>query len=164
MTGAELRVVAHLTTIPMNLLLVAWVGVGRLALVPPGAAGSAAPTTLTAVTPALVLLLGLTSALAVRQHRRGGGLTAPQSAALLGCWGSLAGFGGFLTEAAAGAPVSPFTQLAGERFASLSDALALACLYGFVAAWITLLVLLRRRPSGAAAGGRTGARRPVGVG
>ena len=151
MTGADIRVVAHLVTIPINLLLIAWVGVGRTALLPAeNAAG--VPLTLSVVAPALVLLLGITSALAIGQRRGGDDhLTGPQFGLLLGCWLAVAGFGFFLVDRAVdGAWTgSPFTQLTADRFVALSDALTVACLYGFVAAYITLLILLVRGVDGA---------------
>ncbi|WP_395725422.1 hypothetical protein [Nakamurella sp.] len=151
MNLAEVRVVAHLTTMPINLLLIAWVGVGRTALLPAdGTAG--VPLTLKVVAPALLLLLGVTSAVAIRQRRGDEGcLTPGQFGSLVGCWLALAGFGFFLVDTGLDPAwtASPFTQFTGGQFVALSDALTLACLYGFVAAYIALLSLLIRGLAGA---------------
>lgn len=151
MTGADIRVVTHLTTIPVNLLLIAWVGVGRAAFLP-DATATVRPLTLTVITPALIVLLGITTVAAVRQHRPAAGyLTAAQFGSLLGCWLTLAGFGFVLVDDApdpAGG-ASPFTELVGDRFVPLSDALTVACLYGFIACYIALLILLIRGLNGA---------------
>ena len=151
MNLAEVRVVAHLTTMPINLLLVAWVGVGRTALLPAdGTTG--VPLTLMVVAPALLLLLGGTSAVAIRQRRGDDGyLTPAQFGSLVGCWLALAGFGFFLVDTGLDTAwtASPFTQLTGGQFVALSDALTLACLYGYVAAYIALLILLIRGLAGA---------------
>lgn len=151
MTGSDVRVVAHLTTIPINLLLIAWVAVGRTALLPADGA-SAVTVTLAMVAPALLVLLGITSVMAIRQHRpHDGYLTGAQFGSLLGCWLTLAGFGFFLVDAGpdGARPASPFTQLAGDRFVVLSDAFTVACLHGFVATYIALLLLLIRGLAGA---------------
>lgn len=151
MNSAEARAVAHLTTIPTNLLLVAWVGIGRTALLPAdGPLGVS--LTLMVVAPALLLLLGVTSSLAIGQRRGDQGyLTAAQFGPLLVCWLTLAGFGFFLVDASPDGAwtASPFTQLTGGQFVRLSDALTVACLYGFVAAYIALLILLIRGLDGA---------------
>ena len=150
-TPAELRVVAHLATIPVNLLLIAWVGVGRTAFLPDGG-DLGVRLTLTVLAPTLTVLLGVTSALAIRQHRPADGyLTAAQVGSLLGCWLALTGFGFFLVDTgpSAAGTASPFTQLAGPGLVVLSDALTVACLYGFVASWIALLILLIRGLRGA---------------
>lgn len=164
MTGSDVRVVAHLTTIPINLLLIAWVAIGRTALLPADGA-VAVPVTPAVVAPALVVLLGITSVLAIRQHRPDDGyLTAAQFGSLLGCWLTLAGFGFFLVDVGPDATraASPFTQLAGGRFLVLSDAFTVACLHGFVATYIALLLLLIRGLTGADRR-RAGGRSPVGV-
>ncbi len=142
MTAAEVRVVAHLATIPINALLIAWVAIGRTALLPDGATDDLRLTG-SVLAPVLALLLGATSVLAAR-GRRGHQLTGGQFAALAGIWATLAGFGFFLmdTDPTTAAAASPFTEIVGARFAPLSDALALACIHGFVAAYIALLLQL----------------------
>lgn len=151
MTGSEVRVVAYLTTVPVNLLLIVWVGIGRTAFLPTDST-TGVRLTLPIIAPALLVLLGITSALAIRHRRSGGGdLTAAQFGLTLGCWLTQAGFGFFLVDTgpAPGWTASPFTRLTGDRFVALSDALTVACLYGFVAAYIALLILLIRGPDGA---------------
>lgn len=165
MTAPDIRVVAHLTTIPINLLMIAWVGIGRTAFLPEGSVGGVS-LTLTIVAPALAFLLGITSVVAIRQHRPAEGyLTGAQFGSLLGCWLTLLGFGFMLVDTG-GDPAgtaSPFTRLAGERFVALSDALTVACLYGFVACYLGLLILLIRGLDGAPRRRDAQHLRPVGV-
>lgn len=153
LSGPDIRVVVHLTTIPINLLLIAWIAVGRIVLLPVDvAAAGTLPLTVAIVAPVLAVLLMITTTIAIRQHRPADGyLTAAQLGALTGCWLALTGFGFFLVDAGPGGAgaASPFTQLLGAPLTSLSDALTLACLYGFVAAYITLLILLIRGLDGA---------------
>lgn len=165
LTGTDLRVVIHLTTIPVNLLLIAWVGVGRTAFLPDGG-DLGVRLTLAILAPTLTVLLAVTSALAIRQHRPADGyLTAAQAGSQLGCWLALAGFGFFLVDAGPSptGTASPFTQLAGAVLVVLSDALTVACLYGFVASYIALLILLIRGLPGAGSRRPAAGRSPVGA-
>lgn len=142
MTGADVRQVAHLTTIPINVLLVAWVAVGRTAFLPDGTTDGVRLTG-TVLAPLLMVLLGVTSALTIAGSRPEG-LSAGQFGALAGIWAALAGFGFFLLDnnPATGRAGSPFTEIAGSTLAPLSDAMTLACIHGFVAAYIALLLQL----------------------
>lgn len=138
---AGVRTMAYRATIPVTLLLIAWVCILRAFLAPDflWVIG-----TLMFVAPALAVLLGLTSALAVAQHRPDEGyLTRPQFWSLLATWAAVAGFGLFAVSG--GAPPwaeSPFTVLVGDGALDFSRAMATGCLYAFGAGYLALLVLL----------------------
>lgn len=137
------RSVAHRWTIPINLLLIAWVTIGRTFIAPDllWFVGS-----LLYVAPPLVVLLGVTSTLAIVQHRPDeGGLTGPQFWSLIATWLTVGGFGLFsVTGGRTSFAESPFTGLVGAGALDASAILADACFYGFLPAYLTLLVLLIR--------------------
>ncbi len=158
------KAMTYRATIPVTLLLIAWVCVGRAFLAPDFLWVIGA---LMFVAPALAVLLGPTSALAIAQHRPSEGfLTDPQFWSLLATWATVGGFGLFAVSG--GAPPwaeSPFTVVVGDGALDLSRTLATGCLYAFVPAYLTLLVLLirglrgrRERRAGTAASGAAAAR------
>lgn len=132
---------AHRWTIPVNLVLIAWVTIGRAFVAPDllWVIGS-----LMIVAPLLLVMLGATSTLAIVQHRPAeGGLTTPQFWSLAVTWAAVAGFGLFsVTGGLTPLAESPFTSLVGAGALDASEVVADACLYAFGFAYLTLLVLL----------------------
>ncbi|MFD4180150.1 hypothetical protein [Rhodococcus sp. NPDC058514] len=141
----EIRAFTFYAMVPLNLLLIVWVWIGRAFL---GAGGWwIVVLTYTAV-PVLILALGLSSILAITQRvpASAGRLTPPQWGTHLVVWASMLGFGFFLVDAGddADARASVFTQVVGATSGTLavSDTLTAICVLAFVAAWVVLLVLL----------------------
>ncbi|MFC7448333.1 hypothetical protein [Rhodococcus daqingensis] len=156
----ELRAFTFYVMIPLNLLLVLWVWIGRAFL---GAGGWwIVILTYTAV-PVLILALGLSSILAITQRvpASAGRLTPPKWATHLVVWAAMFGFGFFLVDVGddADAEKSVFTQVVGVNSGTIavSNTLTSICVLTFLAAWVVLLVLLiagqrSRRPGAIGAG------------
>ena len=136
----RVKTATYRCTVPICLLLIAWVSIARAFVAPDllwviGA--------LIFVAPILVVLLGATSVLAVAQHRPAEGfLTTPQFWSLLATWATIAGFGLFAVSGAGHWAESPFTAVVGNGALAFSSAAANVCLFGFGPAYLSLLVLL----------------------
>ena len=139
----RIRSAAYHWTIPISLLLIAWVTVARAYIAPDLLWVIAS---LIYLAPLLLVLLGTTTVLAILQHRPAQGhLTNPQFGSLIAIWTAIAGFGLFApTGGLSPDSASPLTDLVGRGALAASQVLSTICLYGFVVAYLTLLVLLIR--------------------
>ncbi|MGZ4450230.1 MAG: hypothetical protein ACXVW4_10590 [Nocardioides sp.] len=137
--------------IPLNLLLVVWVWIGRVVFGVFGWFG------LILAPVALVMLIALlvTTVLAFTQDGRPRALTRFQAWAQLSTWASMLVFGAFLPDFGdtEGSHISLLTQVFGssDTLLSVSYTIAFAAAAGVVVSWVVLLVALigARRKAGA---------------
>ncbi len=138
-----LRNFAYYATIPINIALIFWVWIGR-ALV--GSGGWWVLLFLIYVVPVLIVALGLTTVLAILQHRpaSSGLLSGAQFISLVVLWLSMFGFGLFIVDFgdSKDSYSSAFSQIFGAGTLDVSDAISRRFAYSTVLAWVTLLVFL----------------------
>lgn len=136
-------------SIPLNVLLIAWVWLGRGLF---GVEwGWMFIIMMVTVVPALVVLLGLTTVLAYRQPGRPIRLTSGQAAAQIVIWLAMAAFGIAIADFDdAGRTESVLSRWFGEGALGVSELIAKVSTGVGVIAWLALLVLLlvgwRRTP------------------
>jgi hypothetical protein len=136
-------------SIPLNLLLIAWVWLGRGLF---GVEwGWMFIIMMVTVVPALVVLLGLTTVLAYRQPARPIRLTAAQCWAQIVIWLAMAAFGLAIVDFDdAGRTESVLSRWFGEGALGVSEVVAKVSTGAAIVAWLTLLVLLlsgwRKKP------------------
>jgi len=138
-----LRNATYYATIPVNLVLIAWVWMGRILF---GAGGWFFLIFMVSVVPALLVALGVTSVLAILQRLPAstGRLNAPQFWTLLGVWVSMFGFGFFIVDFGdtPDSYASAFSRIAGPATLDTSNTLSGIFFVLTIAAYIALLVLL----------------------
>ena len=147
-----------LVAIPMGLLCIAWVWLGRMFF----GAGGWMVFLLTLLAPVLLVGLALTTALSYVQRRpyERGRLSPTQAVAHLIMWTAMIGYGGFLVDFgdAPDSEVSVLTQAVGrsDTTIAVSSHLALTCTAAAIASYVWLLILLiigaKNRPKPPAAG------------
>ena len=138
MLGKQL---AYWLTIPMSVALTSWVVFGRgffgvigwmfVLLLPVGVF--------------MLVALGATAGLAIRQHRPADGhLTTPQFACLIGLWVALAGVGLFVTDIddVQPAPASAFTRMVGGVGPETSSLACQLCAVAALLCYALLFVML----------------------
>ncbi len=148
--------VTLLAMVPLNVVLVLWVWIGRIVF---GVGGWFFLIFLVSVVPVLLVALTLTTVLAYTQHGRPRSLTAVQTWAQLATWLCLLLLGAFTPDFgdAPGSETSLLTQALGwsqERY-DLSFDLMVGFAVASCAAYLVLLVALvvGRRPAPTAVGG-----------
>lgn len=135
--------------IPVNLLLIVWVWIGRIVF---GAGGWFFLILLIYVVPVLLIALLVTTVTGYGGDARPRALTTPQAITQLVVWAGMLCFGFFLVDFgdSDGSDLSAFTQVVGRSDATLSASWTLTMISAAVAvaAWVVLLMLLvaqRRR-------------------
>lgn len=138
-----LRNATYYATIPINLILIGWVWIGRALF---GTLGWYFLLLLPTLIPALLVALGITSGLAIAQRLPSstGRLTMPQFWSLIGVWVSMVGFGFFLVDFgdSTDSDASAFSRIAGRGVLDTSSMLSGLFFVLIVASYIVLLVLL----------------------
>lgn len=130
--------------IPVNLLLIAWVWLGRVLF---GVGGWFLLIGLLFVVPIMLLALLLTTVLAYTQAGRPRHLTAPQAWSQVATWSLLFSWGLFQPDFGdtSDSEISFLTQVTGNRTEAVLDAsytLAIVSALGATVAWLVLLSLL----------------------
>lgn len=130
-------------TIPITIALILWVWIGRALF---GSGGWWIFIFLISVTPAMIVLLTVTSVLAIRQRQPAsiGFLTNGQFWCLLTMWLSLLLFGFFVVDFGdtKESISSAFSQLAGTAAVDASNDLSLVFFVAAIAAYVGLLIQL----------------------
>jgi hypothetical protein len=138
-----LRNFTFYATIPVNLLLILWVWMGRALF---GAGGWWFLIFMVSVVPVLLLALTATSVLAMvqRRPRETGRLTSAQFWTLSTVWASMLGFGFFIVDFgdSPDSAASAFTQLVGTGSLATSNSLSGIFFVLAIVSYIALLVLL----------------------
>ena len=143
-----------LAMIPLNLVLVVWVWIGRIVF---GAGGWFFLILLISVVPVVLVALLITTILSFRGSDAPHALNPSQALAQLVVWGGMLAFGFFLVDFGdtSDSELSAFTQVVGrnDNTLALSWTLTSASAIVTVVAWMALLVMLlaqrRRHRSGA---------------
>lgn len=134
---------SYYATIPVNIALILWVWIGRAAF---GSGGWWILIFLFSVTPAMIVLLTITSILAIRQRQPAsiGFLTNGQFWCLVTMWLSLLLFGFFVVDFGdtKESISSAFSQVAGTAVIDVSNSLSLVFFVAAVAAYVALLIQL----------------------
>ncbi|GAA1772197.1 hypothetical protein GCM10009795_017860 [Nocardioides hankookensis] len=137
--------------IPVNLLLLVWVWIGRIVF---GVGGWFFVIFLVSVVPVVLIALTLTTALAYTQDGRPRALTRVQAWAQLVTWIGLLGFGAFCPDFGDtdDSQISLLTQVFGQSDSLIDLSVTITIAFGLlaVAAYVVLLVALvfARRDSG----------------
>ena len=138
-----LRNTAYALTIPINVILILWVWMGRALL---GAGGWFFLIFLVSVVPALAVALTVSSVLAILQRlpKATGRLNPAQFWTLLGVWVSMIGFGFFIVDFgdSKDSEASAFSRLAGRATLDTSNTLSGIFFVLTIGFYIALLVLL----------------------
>jgi hypothetical protein len=129
--------------IPVNLLLVAWVWIGRIVF---GAGGWFFVILLVSVVPVLLVALLITTLIGFVGANKPRALTRSQAVTQLAMWAGMLIFGFFLVDFGDvdGSDLSAFTQVVGRNEVTLSISWTMAGVGAAVTvvAWLVLLVLL----------------------
>lgn len=140
-----------LAMIPLNLILIVWVWIGRLFA---GAGGWFMLMMVFSVVPVLLVALFVTTLLGFLTHVRPRVLTGSQAIAQLLVWAGMLAFGFFIVDFGDtdDSINSVFTRLVGSNDATQSISWTIAAVAALVTvvAWVALLVLQiaqRRRPA-----------------
>lgn len=140
---SKLGRVVLLAMVPVNLLLVIWVWIGRLLF---GSGGWVMVVMVVTVLPVLLIALLVTTILGFSAHRRPRSLTASQAAAQLVMWAGMLVFGFFIVDFGDTdeSISSVFSRLVGNGDSAQSISWIVAGISGLVvvAAWVVLLAQL----------------------
>jgi len=134
---------SYYATIPINILLILWVWIGRALF---GSGGWWMVIFLVSVTPAMIVLLTITSILAIRQRQPAGVgfMTNGQFWCLVTMWASLLLFGFFVVDFGdtKESISSAFSQVVGTDAVDTSNALSIVFFVIAVVAYVGLLIQL----------------------
>ena len=138
-----IKAFSYYATIPVNIVLILWVWIGRALF---GSGGWWMVIFLVSVTPAMIVLLTITSILAIRQRQPAsvGFMTNGQFWCLVTMWLSLLLFGFFVVDFGdtKESISSAFSQLAGTAAVDISNSLSIIFFVIAIVAYVGLLIQL----------------------